>query len=322
MGAERHDGHWRARIRGDGGDTQILARALVNAAGPWADRVLALTGTRARPTRLRLVQGSHIVVPRLYEGEHAFILQNEDRRVIFVYPYEGYTLIGTTDVEVGNDPESCHIQAEETDYLCRAANRYFKHEVRAADVLWGFSGVRALLDDGAATASRITRDYLLELDAPPSQAPLLSVFGGKITTYRKLAERAIEKLAPCFPALRPPWTATAPLPGGDVPDGGMDANLKNLRARYPELPRELLSTLARRHGALTPTVLGSVCSLAELGEHFGAQLYSREVDYFREHEWARDAEDVLWRRTKAGLHLSAQQRARVGAYLQRERRRA
>ena len=317
IGAERHNGNWRARLCGDAGETELVARALVNATGPWADRVLALTGKRPRPTRLKLVQGSHIIVPRLYDGEHAFILQNADQRVIFVYPYEGNTLIGTTEVEIGNAPENCQVTREEMEYLCRAANRYFTRELAAADVLWSFCGVRALVDDGAATPSRVTRDYLLELEAGPTEAPLLSVFGGKITTYRKLAERVIEKLAPYFPGLRPPWTASAPLPGGDLPAGGTDAYLKDLRARYAQLPHELLSQLFRRHGTLAPTVLGPACTLKDLGEHFGAQLYSREVDYFREHEWARDADDVLWRRTKEGLHLSSQQQMKLRTYLTR-----
>ena len=318
--AVRHKDHWRARLLGETGEMEIAVRALVNAAGCWVDGVLALTNTRPRRTRLRLVQGSHLVVPRLYEGEHAFILQNDDRRVIFAYPYEGHTLIGTTDVEISGDPESCRIQPQETEYLCRAVNRYFEREVRAADVLWSFSGLRALVDDGAATASRVTRDYLLDLDMEPAGPPLLTVYGGKITTYRKLAERALEKLAPCFPELGPPWTATAPLPGGDLPHAGVEAYLRDLRTRYADLPGEMLSTLVRRHGTCTPAVLGSAHRVEDLGEHFGAQLYALEVDYFRRQEWARDADDVLWRRTKAGLHLSPQQQARVGAYLERASR--
>jgi glycerol-3-phosphate dehydrogenase len=317
IGAERHGAYWIARLHAPSGEMELAARALVNAAGPWADRVRATTGKPEGPIRLRLVQGSHVVVPRLYEGEHAFILQNEDRRVIFVYPYEGHTLIGTTDVEIGDPPEHCRIRPAEIEYLCRAANRYFEHPVGASDVVWSYSGVRALVDDGAANASRVTRDYLLELEAERDRAPLLSVFGGKITTYRRLAERALEKLAPWFPHMRSAWTATAALPGGDLPEGGVDAYLEVLRARYSDLPHELLLALVRRHGTLASAVLGSARTVDDLGEHFGADLYAREVDYFRTHEWADGVEDVLWRRTKAGLHLSAEQQANVAVYLKR-----
>jgi glycerol-3-phosphate dehydrogenase len=316
--AERREGRWIVRIRDDRGETEVAARALVNAAGPWADRVRVLAAQRAHATRLRLVQGSHVVVPRLYEGDHAFILQNDDRRVVFVYAYEGYTLIGTTDIEIGSDPEACHVRREEIDYLCRAANRYFERQVRAADVLWSYCGVRALVDGSTKPAARVSRDYVLDLDRPRGEAPLLSVFGGKITTYRRLAERVMEKLGPCFPTLGLPWTADTPLPGGDLP-AGVDRYRDELHRRYSALPLELLSTLIRRHGTSTPAVLGSASGVHDLGEHFGANLYAREVEYFRDHEWARDAEDVLWRRTKAGLHLTPEQRARVAAYMQQQR---
>jgi D-erythritol 1-phosphate dehydrogenase len=191
--------------------------------------------------------------------------------------------------------------------------------VSLSDVLWRYCGVRALVDDGAASPTSVSRDYQLEFDANPSKAPVLSVFGGKITTYRKLAERALEKLAPYFPEMKPPWTADSPLPGGDLPAGGEAAYLKDLQNRYASLPHELLATLFRRHGTLTPTVLGPARTVHDLGVHFGAQLYSREVDYFRTREWAHDAEDVLWRRTKAGLHLSEQQQMQLQTYMRESR---
>jgi glycerol-3-phosphate dehydrogenase len=313
IAAERRQEHWAVRIRGAHGEDELAARAIVNAAGPWAERILALSGLRGANTRLRLVQGSHIVVPALYEGEHAFILQNDDGRVIFVYAYEGHTLIGTTDVEIDR-PEHCRARAEEMEYLCRAASRYFDRQVHSGDVVWAFSGVRALVDDGAETASRVTRDYLLELDAPADAAPALSVFGGKITTYRRLAERAMEKLARYFPRMGPPWTAGATLPGGDVA-GTLDAYEAALSAQYADLQPALIAALVRRHGTRATDVLGSARLPQDLGEHFGAQLYAREVDYFRRHEWAAGAEDVLWRRTKAGLHLSSDQRARLETYM-------
>ena len=315
LGAERRGENWVARLQDRTGETELTVRALVNAAGPWADRVRRLAGYSG-PARLRLVQGSHIVVPKLYEGEHAFILQNEDRRVVFVYSYEGHTLIGTTDVDIGNAPEECRIRPEETEYLCRAANRYFSRQVGAAEVIWSYSGVRALVDDRAANASRVTRDYVLDVDGARAEAPLLTIFGGKITTYRRLAERAIAKLAPYFPQLRPPWTATVPLPGGDLPERDVSSYLQRLRAIHPRLPEAVLSNLVHRHGTLASSVLGPSGNVEDLGEHFGASLYAREVDYFREHEWASDAEDILWRRTKAGLHLTAEQQARLAQYLQ------
>jgi glycerol-3-phosphate dehydrogenase len=317
IGAERGRDHWRVRLSGEHSGDDITARVLVNAAGRWVDRVLALAAAQPPRTRVRLVQGSHIVVPRRYDGDHAFILQNEDRRVTFVYPYEGaFTLIGTTDVEIGDSPENAGVQPQEIEYLCRAANRYLEAQVQPADVIWSYSGVRALVDDGYAAAPNVTRDYLLDLDARPDRAPILSVFGGKITTYRKLAERALEKLAPSFPNLPPAWTESASLPGGNFVDGDVAVYIAQIRARYPAIPAGLLSALVGRHGTLTPAVLGETHTVDELGEHFGADLYAREVDYFRHHEWARHAEDVLWRRTKAGLHLSSAEQAQVRTYLE------
>jgi glycerol-3-phosphate dehydrogenase len=317
IGGERVGGGWRVRLRSERGDIGMTAGALVNAAGAWARSVVDVAGVRTR-TRLRLVQGSHIVVPRLYDGDHAFILQNDDGRVVFVYAYEGHTLIGTTDVEIGDDPAAAGVQPDEIAYLCRAAGRYFGRNVQPRDVLWSYCGVRTLVDDGSAAASRVTRDYVLEIDGAPTQAPLVSVFGGKITTYRALSERAMNKLAPWFPDMRPAWTGHATLAGGDLPEGGMEEYLRQLRTRYPALPDALLRELCARHGAWTPRVLGEAARVEDLGEHFGAQLHAREVDYFVEREWARDADDVLWRRTKAGLHLTEAQRARLSEYIRRD----
>ncbi|HUQ53455.1 MAG TPA: glycerol-3-phosphate dehydrogenase, partial [Gammaproteobacteria bacterium] len=286
LGAQRRDGRWRVRLRADSGEIEMSARVIVNAAGPWAGRVLDLAGVPTR-IRLRLVQGSHIVVPRLYDGDHAFILQNDDGRVVFVYAYEGHTLVGTTDVEIGGGPDSAGMRPDEAAYLCHAANRYFEREVHPGDVLWSYCGVRTLVDDGASAASRVTRDYVLDLDGAANEAPLLSVLGGKITTHRALAERAMDKLAPWFPGMRPAWTANAPLPGGDAGDGGMDEYLSRLKAQYAGLPDELLRTLLRRHGTATPDVIGDASRIEDFGEHFGAQLYAREVAHFRTREWAR-----------------------------------
>ena len=314
--AERSGAHWKARLRNAAGETEIGTRALVNAAGPWAGEFLAQTLGEPARLRMRLVQGSHIVVPRLYDGDHAFILQNDDRRVVFVYPYESaYTLIGTTDVELEGEPRACSATPAEIEYLCRAANRYFSRQLTPSDAQWSYCGVRALIDDGSRSPAELSRDYLLRVDAGVGLAPLLSIFGGKITTYRRLAERALEKLAPWFPQLGKPWTAEASLPGGELARGNIDACVEDLAARYGELPRALIRGLVSRHGSHAARVLGAAHSIADLGEHFGAGLYAREIDYFVTHEWAREADDVLWRRTKAGLHLSPEARARVGAYL-------
>ena len=318
VSARREGEAWRAQLRCADGEAEIRARVLVNAAGPWAERFRLLASGRAAPVSLRLVQGSHIVVRRLYDGDHAFILQNDDGRVIFVYGYErSYTLIGTTEVELNGEPARCHPSVPEIDYLCDAANRYLRKQITASDVVWSYCGVRALVDDGARQASQVTREYVLHLDVD-TEPPLLSVLGGKITTYRRLAERALEKLAPWFPGLREPWTATAPLPGGDIATGiGLYA--QELAARWPQLPHDLLRALVRRHGTRTPAVLDTAADLRDLGEHFGEQLYAREIDYFIQQEWATEADDVLWRRTKTGLHLSQDQQAKVRAYLARRK---
>jgi glycerol-3-phosphate dehydrogenase len=318
---ERTASGWRARLRQANEELTLTARAVINAAGPWASHFLARVAGEAPPQRLRLVQGSHIVVPRLYHGDHAFIVQNDDRRVIFVYGYEGaYTLVGTTELEmqvaVQGEIGRCSTSPGEIDYLCRAVNRYFTRQVTASDVVWSYCGVRALVDDGGRDPSSVTREYALELDAPPGQAPLLSVYGGKITTYRSLAERVMEKLAPSFPALGKSWTAHAALPGGEI-ERSLEAYEKELRMRYPQLPDELLGALCRRHGARTAAVLGSARDVSDLGEYYGGQLYSREIDYLIQHEWAREAEDVLWRRTKTGLHLSPVQQGKVRDYMAR-----
>jgi glycerol-3-phosphate dehydrogenase len=255
-------------------------------------------------------------VPRLYEGDHAFILQNDDRRVVFMIPYEErYTLIGTTDVPHEGDPSRPEASAAEVEYLCRAASRYLRRAVTTGDVVWRYAGVRPLYDDGSASPSAVTRDYVLRLDSDQAAAPVLSVFGGKITTYRRLAEHAIEKFAPWFPGMGPAWTADAPLPGATIPDGNAMRFEQQLAQRYPRLPQPFLQALARRHGALAHDLLGNAASTADLGAHFGAELYAREIDYLIEREWATAAEDVLWRRTKAGLHLDPGQRAAVARYL-------
>ncbi|MCC7082890.1 MAG: glycerol-3-phosphate dehydrogenase [Burkholderiales bacterium] len=314
LGAARDAGCWRVATSGPNGRGEFVARTLINAAGPWVRNVLAKV-TGAEPEhRIRLVKGSHIVTRRLHDGDHAFILQNDDGRVILVLPYRGrYSLIGTTDIAHSGKPEEAIISAEEIAYLCAAVNRYFRQQIGSSDVLWSFSGVRPLYDDGSANPSEVTRDYKLVVDER-ERAPLLSIYGGKITTYRRLAEQALQRLRAWFPQLGPEWTARVPLPGGDH-KGGLVAMSAALAADYPQLPRALLEALARRYGMDARQLLGDATTLADLGAHFGESLYAREVDYLVTHEWAISADDILWRRTKAGLSLDDNSQQALARYM-------
>jgi len=322
--AERRDGRWQAQLRdAKGAERTITARAVVNATGPWVKQVLNDRLGQPSDEAVRLIQGSHIVLPQLYPGEHAFILQNDDRRVVFMIPFEErFTLVGTTDIPLEGDVTKPHASDSEVAYLCGAVNRYLKNPVRPEDVVWRFAGVRPLYDDGSADPSSITRDYVLRVDAvsdAPAPAPVLSVYGGKITTYRRLAEHALQALAPYFPAMRPAWTAQAALPGSDFGDRPRSALRDALYARYPGLPRPLLRDLFHRHGSLARDVLGDTRAPSDLGEDFGGGLTEREVAYFIEREWAQSADDVLWRRTKAGLRLDAGARVRLADFMGRDR---
>ncbi|MGH6837046.1 MAG: glycerol-3-phosphate dehydrogenase, partial [Methylocella sp.] len=294
----------------------VMARALVNAAGPWVAEVLSGVIGHDADKRLRLVKGSHIVVPRLYEGDQSYVLQNEDRRVIFVLPYESdYSLIGTTEIPVAANPLKARISKDEIAYLCAAVSRYFRKALSPRDVVESFSGVRPLFDDSAQNASTATRDYVLDLDAPPGCAPLLSVFGGKITTYRRLAEDAVGKLSPCLQPRETPWTATAPLPGGDMEGGDFDRFLRTLRGKYPWLNAATATRMARAYGTRAEMILGHARGADDLGTEFGAGFFQAEIDYLIDQEFAQTAEDILWRRSKRGMHLLPLERARVGAYI-------
>ena len=312
LSAQRVDDTWRAALSGG---RDVRARAIVNAAGPWVKRVLNERLRQPSQDGVRLVKGSHVVVPQLYPGDHAFILQNDDRRVVFMIPYGGrHTLIGTTDVPFDGDPNSVSASDAEADYLCRAAGRYLAQPVDPAQVAWRYAGVRPLYDDGTNDPSAITRDYTLRVDDDAGAAPVLSIYGGKITTYRCLAEHALQKLAPYFPRLKASWTATEPLLGGDFAGASREQARDAFFTRYHDLPQETLRGLVRRHGLLAYEVLGDARAVTDLGRHFGAELYAREVDYLMAREWAKSAEDVLWRRTKAGLHLDLAQREAVSRY--------
>jgi len=312
-GARREGDVWSVTLReqASGKESEVRARILVNAAGPWVKSLLERELKIDSPGAVRLVQGSHIVVPRIHDKHYAYILQNPDRRVIFMIPYErDFTLIGTTDVQVTGEDLPPVISPEEVAYLCAAASRYSARAVSTDQVAWSYSGVRPLYDDGTVDPSAITRDYVLLLDE--QGPPLLSVFGGKLTTYRKLAEHVLDKLARWIPTCRP-WTHTEALPGGDF--GGLDFHgmLGEFRSRHIALDPHWLARLLRRHGSLSEKILDQVQTESDLGENFGGGLYERELAYLIENEWAQTGDDVLWRRTKCGLHMSEAQRRRVAS---------
>jgi glycerol-3-phosphate dehydrogenase len=304
------NGQWRVTLFGSGGTREISARALVNAAGPWVQTVADVVDANGRSMReaLRLVKGSHIVVPRIKGAEDAYLCQSPDGRVVFTIPYEErFTLIGTTDIPFSGDPADVTISREEEDYLLSLVHRFFCGAPTREDIVWTFAGVRPLYDDAAGDASTATRDYRFELTTSAGAA-LLTVLGGKLTTYRRLAEAALDKLAPHLPPMRPAWTAGALLPGGDLGEGGLPGFVARLCRERPGFSLTFLNQLALRHGSLADEVLGEARREVDLGEQLGAGLTEREVRYLAHREWAREPEDVLWRRTKCGLHLTAAER--------------
>ncbi|WAJ36437.1 glycerol-3-phosphate dehydrogenase [Pseudomonas sp. GOM7] len=317
VSARRSKGLWHIHLeRADGSLFSIRARGLVNAAGPWVARLLREDLKQESPYGIRLIQGSHIVVPKLFDGEQAYILQNEDRRIVFAIPYlQRFTLIGTTDREYQGDPAKVAISEEETDYLLKVVNDHFRKQLVRGDVLHSFAGVRPLCDDESDEPSAITRDYTLSLAGAPGEAPLLSVFGGKLTTYRKLAESAMALLQPSFPRMGPSWTAGAPLPGGEDMDD-VASLTEQLCKRHGWLPAPLAQRWANSYGSRVWRLLEGVNNLTDLGEHLGAGLYTREVDYLCREEWARSSSDILWRRSKLGLFMSSAQQLRLQHYLQ------
>lgn len=319
VGAQRTEGRWEIRLKDlpTGEESVVYSRSLVNAAGPWVARFLDDAMRRDDDKDVHLVKGSHIVVPSMFEHEASYLFQNHDGRVIFAIPYEQhYTLIGTTDVAYEGNPADAQASDEEIAYLCDAVNHYFKKSITRADVTWTYSGVRALYDESEEdNVSAVSRDYSLDLDE--RNPPMLSVFGGKITTYRTLARQAVDKLAPALGAKIMDWTGAETLPGGDMPNGDFDAYLAQIQKEYAWLPDEMAWRLVRNYGTEVKVMLGSAQSLADLGWHFGSDLYEAELRYLAEHEWAMSGEDAIWRRTRIGLALDQAQQDRVSGYFGR-----
>ncbi len=316
VSAVRNGDHWQIFLRDtiSGREETAQARVLVNASGAWmAETTSQRIRSHAAP-RVRLVRGSHIVVRKLFDHDSAYIFQNADRRIIFAIPFEqDYTLIGTTDVDFSGDLSRIKISSEEIDYLCGAANEYFTNSITASDVVWSYSGVRSLQDDGRTFAQDATRDFALVLDGRQDEPPLLSIVGGKITTYRHLAEEALKMLA--FPQARAAWTRGAPLPGGNVGDNGLNQLAQDLATAVPQLGLTTSKRLARTYGTVARTIVADIAKPEDLGIHFGAGLYEREVRHLVDNEWAMTADDILWRRTKLGLRLNEQECRRLSDWL-------
>ncbi|WP_420410184.1 glycerol-3-phosphate dehydrogenase [Hoeflea sp.] len=317
IGAERRDDIWEVTFldRTSGQQETVRARLIVNAGGPWVDRILTRVVGRNDAQNVRLVQGSHIVVPKLHDHDRAYIFQNSDGRIIFALPYEeDFTLIGTTDQDFEGDPKNVAITDPEIEYLCAAASEYFEKPVERSSIVWTYSGVRPLYDDGASAAQEATRDYVIKPDTARG-APLINIFGGKITTFRRLAESMMEQVEDRLGKKSGAWTHRASLPGGDFAVDGFEAEVDRLMKDYPFLSERQARRYVRHYGTRARVLLGDAGSVEELGQDFGYGLFAAEVDYLMAHEWAREADDVLWRRTKRGLRLDASQAEALQAYM-------
>lgn len=316
LSAQRVEGYWVVELENAQGSFKIKAKALVNAAGPWVAQFIKQDLELKSPYGIRLIQGSHIVVPKLYEGDKAFIMQNDDRRIVFAIPYlDQYTMIGTTDREYQGDPSKVQITQAETDYLLEVSNAHFKKQLTQADIIWTFAGVRPLCDDESDNPSAITRDYTLALSQEThDQAPLLSVFGGKLTTYRKLAESAMQQLKAFFPEMKGSWTATEALPGGENM-ASAEQLVNEIRAQITDVSESLAKRWATSYGSRIWNILGEAVSIDQLGLSFGHGLFAKEVDYLCRFEWVTTSEDILWRRSKLGLVFAQNEIDRLDAYL-------
>ena len=319
-GLQRDRAGWMAELRQRpaGAVLRLRARAVVNAAGPWVDRVRALPAGGGTTDRLRFVKGSHLVVRRLVDHDFAYLFQAGDGRVLFAIPFErDFTLLGTTEVELPGPAESPRITADETDYICRTASEYLRTPVLPEQVVWSYSGVRPLYDDAHGDASAVSRDYHLALEG--GEAPLLSVYGGKITTHRRLAEEALALLQGAIELPGGPWTATSTLPGGDLPGADPESFLADCRRRWPWLEGELLARYAGTYGTRLSRLLRGCTTMADLGRHFGGGLHQREVDYLMDQEFAFHADDVVWRRTWCGLRMDARQIGELESWMEKKR---
>jgi len=320
VSAKRKGEFWEITTenRQSGERSTLQARALVNATGPWVTKFIESGLDTGKPSeeKVRLVKGSHIVVPSMFPHGRSYIFQNSDGRIVFAIPYaRDFTLVGTTDEDYHGDLSDVAISEEETRYLCSLANDYFKSGISPADVVHSFSGVRPLYDDGASQAQSATRDYVLKVDGNSEQPPVLNIFGGKITTYRKLAEHALEKIAGYLPEMKGTWTATSILPGGRMDPGGEVKAAQDLRRNFPFLSEEQALRMIGAYGFRAKNILGDAKSEADLGERFGNDLSAKEVEYLMDVEWARSAEDILWRRSKLGLTISDTDAARLETWM-------
>jgi glycerol-3-phosphate dehydrogenase len=318
ISARRDGGLWAVQIEdANSGERQtVSAKLLVNATGPWVDHVLGDTLGKNDVHNVRLVQGSHIVIRKKYEHDRAYFFQNSDGRIFFAIPYEGdFTLIGTTDKDYQDDPAKAAISDQEIDYLCEGASGYFREPVTRDDIVWTFSGVRPLFDDGASAAQEATRDYIIRTEGGKDTAPLVNIFGGKITTYRRLSQSVLEKIESFLGKRGAQWTSSAPLPGGEFPPGEFGSQVQLLERDYPFLKRPMAHRLIRLYGMRARTFLGDAKSLKDLGKHFGSDLYESEIRYLMENEWAATAEDILWRRTKRGLVITGKEAGALGRFI-------
>lgn len=303
------DGAWQAKLYDVNRkqEIQVDAKVIINAAGPWVDDVLNNKMQLNTPKMITHVKGSHFVVPKIHSDDYAYLLQNQDGRVIFVLPFlQDYSLIGTTDVPENENFDQLSISQQEIAYLCDAVNGYFNKQITANDIIWSFAGVRSLVKEDKDNPTQISRDYELKLDNSHS-APLLSVLGGKITTHRTLAEHTLAKISPYFPKMSENWTATQKLPGGDIPNNNITTFTQQLRQQHNTLPSALLERYAKSYGTLCASILEGVSDVSDLGECVGDQLFEREINYLIEHEWAQTTDDILWRRTKLGLTITEQE---------------
>ena len=319
--ATRIDGLWKLKLldKKSGKEFDIESKVLINASGPWLDELLTHITHSATREHIRMVKGSHIIVNKLFDHERAYIFQNEDGRIIFAIPYEdSFTLIGTTDQDFHGNPDEVSISEEETDYLCKAASEYFVTEITKDDVVGSFSGIRPLFDDGKSEAKAATRDYVLKLDAEEKEAPLLSIYGGKITTYRKLAESVLDKVAPFLPDMDGEWTEQSTFPGGNFSPNNFEDEVQEFRDRLPFLTQKLATRLFRTYGTCVYEMTRKIQDENDLGTPFGHDLHRFEVDYLIDHEWAQCAEDILWRRTKLGLFLTTDQTQTLDEYIKQK----